>query len=108
MKKVLMSVIMLFAFVFQASADFSGGISTGSDEDKFRPSMGRTVLGTVTSIDEKKGDINVMDEAKHYEITVHLKAEDRSKVKFGDRVKILTQPNTNVARTILPQKPLDQ
>jgi uncharacterized OB-fold protein len=70
--------------------------------------MGRTVLGTVTSIDEKKGDINVMDEAKHYEITVHLKAEDRSKVKVGDRVKILTQPNTNVARTILPQKPLDQ
>ncbi len=108
MKKVLMSVVILFAFALQASADFTGGGSAGSDEDKYRPSMGRTVLGTVTSIDEQKGDINVLDEAKHYEITIHLRSEDRHKVGVGDRVKILTQPNTNVARTIIQQKPLEK
>ncbi len=108
MKKVLTSMIILFAFACQASADFTGGGYTGSDDDRYRPSMGRSVLGTVTSIDEEKGDIMVMDEAKHYEVTIHLKAEDLPTVKVGDRVRILTLPNTNVARTIIRQKPLDQ
>lgn len=108
MKKVLMSVIILFAFVCRASADFPGGSFTGSDDDRYRPSMGRSVLGTVTSIDEEKGNIDVMDESKHYNITIHLNEEDRPKVKVGDRVRILTHPNTNVARTVIQEKPLDQ
>jgi hypothetical protein len=108
MKKVLMIIIVLFAWVCQSSADFAGGNFTGSDNDKYRPGMGRSVLGTVTAIDGEKGDITVLDEAKHYGITVHLREEDRDQVKVGDRVRIKLQPNTNVARTIIHENPLNQ
>jgi hypothetical protein len=104
MKKAMLSIIVLSAFVCLASAGFAAGI----DRDNHRLDMERTVLGTITSIDEKKGDINVMDEFKHYNCTVHLRAEDRPKVKVGDRVKIKLQPNTNVAKTIIQENPIQK
>lgn len=97
MRKTIMCIIVLSACACMASAVFAAE----EELDTFRPGRDRTVLGTITAIDRETGDIIVKDEIKLIDRPIHLRAEDRSKVKVGDRVKIMLQPNTNVARSII-------
>ena len=97
MRKAIIYAVILSACVFLASA----GLAAEEEREAIRPSRGHTVLGTITAMNEKTGDITVRDEIKLIDRPIHLRPEDRSKVKVGDRVKIKLQPNTNVARTVI-------
>jgi len=66
-----------------------------------RGSWGVCKQGTASRIDEKEGDITVDDENNHYPVTVHLKTQDRHKVKVGDRVRIKLERGSLIANTVI-------
>lgn len=102
MKRILMSIIVLTALLCIGAADVPDETGKGKGGVLERQ---RTVLGTITSIDEETGNIAVLDEYKHYDVSVRLRKDLLSKVKVGDRVRVLLQPNTNVARMVLVLEP---
>lgn len=97
MNRAITGIVVLSVFVCMAWPAFAAGPAGGIHRPEAQP----TVLGTVTSIDEKKGDIMVMDENKHYEVTVHLKTQDRPKVKVGDRVRIKLERDSFIADSVI-------
>jgi hypothetical protein len=99
MKKTLTTVVALLVVLCLASAGLAATSAGGGKAGHLEKQ--HVVMGTVTAIDKAKDEITVKNERTHIPDIIKVKADMIAKLKVGETVRIILEPNTNIVQELI-------